>query len=136
MMRSCRFVPIKGKCAEIVEYLLASPDMPSDEGLLFKLRLCCEEAVQNVVDYAYEDGAGYLEAGTSRQGDILEIVLMDSGRPFNPLEKEAPDITASLEDRQVGGLGIYLCTRMMDSVSYSYEQGCNVLRMTMKDTNN
>ena len=94
-MRSCRFVPIKGKCAEIVEYLLASPDMPSDEGLLFKLRLCCEEAVQNVVDYAYEDGAGYLEAGTSRQGDILEIVLMDSGRPFNPLED---GIEAYIED--------------------------------------
>ncbi len=53
-----RFNPITDKSAEIIEYLMASPDMPADEGLLFKIRLSIEEAVENVVRYAYEGGIG------------------------------------------------------------------------------
>jgi len=129
-----RFNPIKDKSSEIIEFLMASPDMPTDDALCFKIRLSVEEAVENVVRYAYEGGIGWLEAGTSLDKDslVLTIELRDAGVPFNPLEREDPDITLSAEEREVGGLGIFLCKQMMDSLSYRYEEGNNILTMTKK----
>lgn len=129
-----RFNPIKDKSSEIIEYLMSSPDMPDDEMLRFKLRLSIEEAVVNVVQYAYQGGIGWLEAGTSLDEDklILSIELRDAGTPFNPLEKADPDVTLDADQRQIGGLGIFLCKKMMDSISYRYENGNNVLTMTKK----
>ena len=60
---------------------------------------------------------------------ILTIELRDAGVPFNPLEKEYPDVTLDANERPIGGLGIYLCKQMMDSISYRYEEGNNVLVM-------
>lgn len=127
-----RFNPIKDKSSEIIDFLMASPDMPSDEALRFKLRLSIEEAVENVVRYAYDGGIGWLEAGTSLDHDslVLTVELRDAGVPFNPLEQPDPDINAKAEDREVGGLGIYLCKQLMDSINYRYENGNNVLTMT------
>lgn len=126
-----RFNPIVDKSAEIINFIMSSPDMPSDDSLLFKIHLSVEEAVENVVDYAYEGGMGWLEAGTEldTSGLTLTILIKDAGVPFNPLEKEDPDITASVEERKIGGLGIFLCKQMMDEVSYRYENGCNILTM-------
>ena len=122
-----RFDPIDGLTANIIEAVMSSEDMPKDEGLLFKLRLAVEEAVENIVNYAYSDGAGYLEAETFVKDGVLSIVLQDAGVPFNPLEKEDPDITLSAEDRPIGGLGIFLCKQLMDSVEYEFSNGCNKL---------
>lgn len=127
-----RFEPIAGKCGDIIEALMASPDMPSDEGLLFKIRLSIEEAVENIVRYAYENGNGWMEASTSNSGNEVTIRLTDAGKPFDPLAKPDPDITLSAEDRQIGGLGIFLCKQMMDSVNYEYKDGCNVFSMSKK----
>lgn len=129
-----KFNPIKDKSAEIIEFIMASPDMPNDEALLFKIRLSVEEAVENVVRYAYSGGIGWLEAGTemSKDGLELSISLRDAGTPFNPLEREDPDVTASAEDRDIGGLGIFLCKQMMDSIEYRYDDGCNILTMTKR----
>lgn len=124
-----RFEPITGKTAEIIETLMSSEDMTDDEGLRFKLRLCIEEAVENIVQYAYQGGQGYVEVGTSVENGVLTIILKDSGIPFNPLEKPDPDITLSVEERQVGGLGIFLCKQMMDSLEYEYKDGSNILLM-------
>ena len=128
-MTKKRFNPIKDRSSEIVAFLMASPDMPKDEELRFKIELSIEEAVENVVQYAYEGGIGWLEAGTSLDDKslILTIELRDAGMPFNPLEKEDPDITLSADERPVGGLGIYICKSMMDSIDYRYEDGNNVL---------
>lgn len=127
-----RFNPIKDKSSEIIEFLMASPDMPADEELRFKLRLSIEEAVENVVRYAYDGGIGWLEVGTSLDHDnlVLTVELRDAGVPFNPLEQPDPDTTAKAEDRNVGGLGIYLCKQLMDRISYRYEDGNNVLTMS------
>lgn len=129
-----RFDPIKDKSAEIIEYLMSSKDIPADESLQFKIRLSIEEAVENVVRYAYEGGIGWLEAGTEldAEGVQLTITLKDAGVPFNPLEKEDPDITLATEDRPIGGLGIFLCKKLMDHISYRYENSCNILTMTKK----
>lgn len=129
-----RFNPIKDKSSEIIEFLMSSPDIPDDEVLQFKLRLSIEEAVENVVRYAYDGGIGWLEAGTSLDQNslVLTIELRDAGVPFNPLEKEDPDVTLSADERKIGGLGIFLCKKMMDSIDYRYEDGNNVLTMTKK----
>jgi len=129
-----RFNPITDKSSEIIAFLMASPDMPSDEALRFKLRLSIEEAVENVVRYAYEGGIGWLEVGTNLDHDslILTVELRDAGVPFNPLEVPDPDVTLLAEDRKIGGLGIYLCKKMMDTLNYKYEEGNNVLTMTKR----
>ena len=129
-----RFNPIKDKSSEIIEFLMSSPDIPDDEALRFKLRLSIEEAVENVVRYAYEGGIGWLEAGTSLDKDtlVLTVELRDAGVPFNPLNREDPDITLSAEEREVGGLGIFLCKQMIDNLNYRYEDGNNILTMTKK----
>lgn len=125
-----KFEPIAGKCGDIIEWYMASPDMPQDEGILFKIRLSIEEAVENVVQYAYDKGQGWLEAGTERKDGSLYIWIKDAGIPFDPLAKPDPDITLSAEERQIGGLGIFLCKQLMDSVNYSFENGCNILVMS------
>ena len=124
-----KFEPIASKCGEIVETLMSSPDIPSDESLNFKIRLSIEEAVENIVRYAYERGDGWIEASTNNDGKMLEIVLKDAGKPFDPLDRPDPDLTLSVEERQIGGLGIYLCKQLMDGISYSYKDGCNILTM-------
>jgi len=126
-----RFDPIHDRSAQIIEFLMASPDMPKDDDLLFKIRLSVEETVENVVNYAYEGGIGWMEAGTelSHDGLVLSIELRDAGTPFNPLDNPDPDISLGIDERQIGGLGIFLCKKMMDEVSYNYVDGCNVLTM-------
>lgn len=129
-----RFNPIKDKSAEIIEWIMNSPDMPNDDDALFKIRLAVEETVENVVRYAYSGGIGWLEVGTEFDTSslILSIELRDAGVPFNPLLAPDPDVTLSAEDRQIGGLGIFLCKQLMDSVTYNYIDNCNVLHMQKK----
>ena len=126
-----RFNPIKDKSSEIIDFLMASPDMPGDDALRFKIELSVEEAVENVVRYAYEGGIGWLEAGTHLDHDslVLTIELRDAGVPFNPLDKPDPDVTLPAEERPIGGLGIYMVKKSMDSVSYEYKDGQNIFTM-------
>ena len=108
------------------------PEMPSDDGLQFKLRLCSEEAVVNVVDYAYPEGDGYLEVETGVSDGYFVVTLRDGGIPFDPLANPDPDITLAADERSIGGLGIFLCKQMMDEVGYEYQDGCNILTLKLK----
>jgi len=126
-----KFEPIAEKCAEIVDKLMSAPEMPENDDLLFKIRLCVEEVVENIVSYAYQRGDGWLEAQTDIVGGALVVTLRDAGTPFNPLDLPDPDISLSAEDRQIGGLGIFLCKQMMDTVTYEYSDGCNILSMSI-----
>lgn len=128
-----KFNPITGKTAEIVETLMDSPDMTADMALQFKIRLCVEEVVENIVSYAYTNGEGPMEASVLADTDgTITLVFKDRGVPFDPLAKPDPDITLSAEDRPIGGLGIFLCKQMMDNVRYEYTDGQNVLTMVKK----
>lgn len=126
-----RFDPIKNKAADIIEYIMQSPDIPDDENIQFKVRLCVEEVTENIVNYAYENGEGYVVVGTRQENGRLVLYFRDEGVPFNPLDKDDPDITASVEERQIGGLGIFICKKMMDRINYTFEHGCNQLFMEM-----
>ena len=124
------FDPINDKCGEIVEFIMNSPEMPEKDDLLFKIRLSVEEVVENIVRYAYANGDGFLEVYTEKDdAGMLTITLKDAGKPFDPLAKEDPDITLSAEEREIGGLGIFITKQMMDFVQYKYEDGCNILTM-------
>ena len=127
-----RFEPITERTAEILDFIMAAPEIPDDDGLKFRIRLCSEEAVVNVVNYAYEGGLGFLEVNTDSEDGWFSISLKDGGTPFDPLASPDPDISLAADQRQIGGLGIFLCKQMMDEVSYIWENGCNVLNMKIK----
>ena len=102
--------------------------------LAMQIILAVEEAFVNVADYAYAPGTGtcQIQVETSRlddaQGNVI-ITFMDFGKAFNPLLKENPDITLAAEDRQIGGLGIYMVKEIMDSVVYEYKDAQNHLTL-------
>ena len=93
-----------------------------------------EEVFVNVANYAYGEGSGNvtLEIGFDDASRDVTFRLSDQGVPFDPLKKPDPDITLSIEERQIGGLGIFIVKKTMDSVSYAYEDGKNVLTMIKK----
>lgn len=96
-----------------------------------QLQLAVEEAVVNVMDYAYPpDSVGEVSVTTTSDGQCLKIVITDSGVPFDPTEQEKADISLTVEERQVGGLGILLVSEIMDTVSYERKDGKNVLTLT------
>ena len=110
-----------------------SPNLGFDETLIPGLNLALEEAVTNVINYAYPEGAyGSLELAASRDGDDLIFVLSDSGKAFDPTAKPEVDISASVEDRPIGGLGIHMVRQIMDSVSYERKEDMNILTMIKK----
>ncbi len=98
--------------------------------ILFALNLSLEEVITNVISYGYEDEKEHLINVKIRSADSwLEIEVEDDGKPFNPLEKEDPDVDAPIEERQIGGLGIYLVRNYMDDLAYKRNSGKNLLFM-------
>lgn len=125
-----RFEPIEGRNAEIIESLMDCPEVAglSDE-LKFKIRLCVEEVEENILCYS---GTTWVEVWASVSDGVLEIGFRDGGVEFDPLAKPDPDITARLEERQIGGLGIFICKQMMDVLNYRFENSCNIFTMSKK----
>ena len=70
-----------------------------------------------------------METNLDEKGFLLTVTLKDAGKKFNPLEMPDPDVNLPLEEREIGGLGIFLCKQFMDEVEYRYEEGCNILTM-------
>ena len=113
--------------------------LPADceTDLLYKIHLAAEEIFVNIAHYAYKDKLPEGQTGTAwitctMENDTLTMIFKDTGIPFNPLAKADPDITLSAKDRSIGGLGIFLTKKYMDSIDYKYENGENIL--TMKKT--
>lgn len=114
-------------------------DTLADEGcphkMIMQVIVCVEEIFVNVASYAYNDGQG----GSCRLSITVDvnddkkratIVVADSGKPFNPLERENPDITLTADEREIGGLGIFMVKKSMDTLEYEYKSGENILMMT------
>ena len=93
-----------------------------------------EEVFVNVAHYAYGDGEGDMTLGVSFNEARREITfrMTDKGVPFDPLKKPDPDITLSAEEREIGGLGIFIAKKTMDTIAYAYENGENILTMIKK----
>ena len=94
--------------------------------IVYNILTASSEILANIESYAYEDG-GELQIMTISRGRRISIVFKDSGVPFDPLLAKKPDVTLPLEQRSPGGLGIHIVRKLMDSVSYRYEDGQNIL---------
>ena len=102
-----------------------------DPSLKTSLNVALEEAVSNAIMYAYPEGVeGEVYLDASRLGNSLKFTLSDKGKPFDPTAVPEVDISASVEDRPIGGLGIHLVRTIMDGVGYRRIEGKNVLTMT------
>ena len=95
-----------------------------------QMNLALEEAVVNVMSYAYPEGTkGYVDISALSENDCLTFVISDSGKPFDPTTKGEVDTTLPAEERSIGGLGIHLVKQLMDSIQYEYKDGHNVLTL-------
>lgn len=117
--------------ADFVETIAQESNL--DQALAMTLNLALEEAVTNVIMYAYPKGSqGLVDLEAIVRKDSLVFILSDSGKPFDPTAAPKADISLDVEERPIGGLGIYMVMNIMDSVAYRRENGRNILTMTKK----
>lgn len=94
-----------------------------------KIQLACEEALVNVISYAYPSKEGDLEISCENKESSIEIAIIDWGIPFDPLSIPAPDILLPIEERKIGGLGIFMIRELMDDVIYKRDGSRNILTL-------
>lgn len=115
---------------EWVDKVAESAELPTDK--TFQLNLALEEAVVNVMNYAYPDQTGMPITLTAEiLAEKIKFTLEDEGVPFDPTKQEEPNTTLSVEERPIGGLGIMLVRQFMQEISYEYKDGKNVLHLAM-----
>jgi anti-sigma regulatory factor (Ser/Thr protein kinase) len=121
------------RCIEFVAARGAAVDLPLAR--VRELELIVEEVVVNICQHAYGDAPGEIEffcETTSSQELVLEFI--DSGRPFNMLTLPAPDLTAEVEQRPVGGLGVPLVRALAETATYRRKTDRNILRLSVRLT--
>lgn len=109
-----------------VEEQLDLADVPMK--LANRMNIAVDEIYSNI---AYYSGAQWAEAVVSVTDDVLTVCLRDDGTPYDPLAKEDPDVTASAEEREIGGLGIFMTKKLMSEVRYCYTDGHNETRLIL-----
>ena len=94
-----------------------------------QIDVAIDELFGNIAHYAYPNGTGSATVRFDFDASTrtASIAFMDSGTPFDPLQKADPDVTLSVEEREVGGLGIFLVKKTMDNLTYRFENGMNIL---------
>lgn len=97
--------------------------------LQLQIDIAIDEIITKIASYAYGSGSGdfTVEADVQEEPRLIRLRFSDSGIPFDPLQKADPDTSLSAEDRQIGGLGIYLVKKTMDEVRYEYSDNQNIL---------
>lgn len=96
-----------------------------------QMDIATDELFSNIANYAYgeESGEAIVSIEITDNPATVEIVFKDFGTPFNPLDKEDPDVTLSAEEREIGGLGIFMVKKSMDEMKYEYADGMNILKI-------
>ena len=128
-MTRLHFQPIQGKSLDIIDTILKNEEVAPVNDAWGRIGVVVEELVLNIVDYANSD---YLDVEIIRDEKNIALRFHDNGIPFNPLQKDPPDITSPLEDRKIGGLGIFMVIKYMDKVTYDYAGGENILTVMKK----
>lgn len=117
--------------AEFVDMVCEEVGM--DMAVAIQMNLAMEEAVVNVMTYAYPAGTiGNVNIEAQANDERLKFTIIDSGIPFDPTTKDEVDTTLSAEERPIGGLGIHLVRQLMDSINYERIDGKNVLTLRKK----
>jgi len=120
---------------QLAEFVEAVADVAKlDVALTMSINLALEEAVSNVIMYAYPTGSdGLVDIEAIIRKDSLQFIVSDNGKPFDPTAAPEADISLDVADRPIGGLGIFLVRNIMDEVTYTRsDDGKNILTMTKK----
>ena len=123
----------RGEFATLQQWLLSiAAELDMQERIRKQLMICCDEIFTNIASYAYPDGNGSVTVTVELVSETksLRIIFSDSGTAFNPLEISEPDTSSALSERKVGGLGMFMVKKMMDSVEYCRQDGKNILTLT------
>jgi len=133
-MSKKNFKVVMDNLEEMIQFILLETKTIVDSGKIdYQLRLVSEEALINIINYAYDKERGELKIDCETlNNDTIFIEISDTGTAFDPLQKEDPDITLPVEERRVGGLGIFIIKNIMDTVDYKREGGKNILTLTKK----
>ncbi len=102
-----------------------------DQRKIGKIQLALEETLVNICNYAYPGRPGDVEVSCKQDKHRFIIEIVDSGNPFDVTSLPAPDLPPSIEERKIGGLGIFLIKKMVDDVSYRREGNLNILELTI-----
>lgn len=115
------------KAIEFVDEMLEEYDCGMNEQMAIDVAV--DELFANIAHYAYNPETGYatVKVDVIREPLSVVITFIDNGKPYDPLAKVDPDITQSIEDREIGGMGIFIVKKSMDSVDYEYKDGKNIL---------
>ena len=118
------------KLTGFVEEYLETKDCPMK--VLMKINIAIDEVFSNICNYAYSDKKGFvnLKIDMNDNEGYFIMEFKDKGIAYNPLEKEDPDVTLAADDREIGGLGIFMVKNLMDKVEYEYKDGENCLKLT------
>ena len=119
----------------VTDFVLQRPEIAAcPKNTQLQLRLAVEEVFVNIASYAYDPSIGPAEVRCEVLDDPLRVVIqfLDHGKPFDPLAKEDADTSEEALMERIGGLGILLVKETMDEVSYSYEDGKNILTILKK----
>ena len=118
---------------EVLDFIdEALEDLGCNMKTVNQINIAAEEIFVNIAHYAYGNGEGDAKITVSEKDGQVDISFADRGTPYNPLERADPDVTLSAEEREIGGLGVFLVKKLMDGVSYEYKDGCNIFTMSKK----
>ena len=123
----------RGDFTVLQQWLVSiAAELDMQERIRKQLMICCDEIFTNIASYAYLDGNGSVEITIEfvAETQSLRIIFSDSGTAFNPLEISEPDTSSALSERKIGGLGMFMVKKMMDSVEYCRQDGKNILTLT------
>ena len=100
-----------------------------NKSVLKKIKLICEEMLVNIINYGYPEETGKIEIiyKTVVEEEKVVIKIIDNGIPFNPIQHKKPNLSASIEERDIGGLGIHIAKKISDHMNYKRSQGQNIL---------
>ena len=127
-------IAAKTENLEIVNDFLAEKLIGCPMKLLMQTQLAVEEIFVNISHYAYKDKTGEVNVlcELDKEKNLFTIIFEDTGIPFNPLKRDDPDVTATAEERNIGGLSIFLTKKLMDEVHYENKDGKNILTLIKK----
>lgn len=130
-MKECIIKASKENCGQAIGFVLSllEENQYDSPDITMLIELAIEEIYVNIASYAYPSEIGDVTISAEVSGDprTLTVVFQDSGTPFDPLAMQDPDITIPIEQRRIGGLGIFLVKDNMDDVTYRYADGKNIL---------
>ena len=132
-MTRLHFQPIQGKTFAIIDAILHADEVAAGGEMPDGIHLVVEEVVVNIAEHGcLDDTNGYLDVEIERQDERMILCFRDRGIPFNPLEQEPPDTTLPMSQRPMGGLGIFLVLKYVDTIAYEYTNNENILTVSLK----